>query len=198
MRTSASEPRPLTAVIAGFAAASAACLLVLLAAAVVFVHPTVNAEPAQTAASVGDLQYAVNNGWVLDPHRRVDAQIARGLPAAARHLGPDDLLYAVFVQVTNGTAKPVPMATDVALRDVTNRKYTPLPLGAGNRYAYRPGVLAPKSQQPAADSPAGGDQSAEGLMLVFKISRQAYEDGPVQLLVHDPGDPAVTGSMQVL
>src|SRR5215208_4435743 len=110
MRTSASDRRPLTAVIAGFAAASAACLLVLLPAAVVFVHPTVNAEPAQTAASVGALQYAVNNGWILDPHRRVDAQVARGVPAAARRLGPDELLYGVFVQVANRSAKPVPMA----------------------------------------------------------------------------------------
>ncbi len=198
MRTSRSDARPLTILVAGIALVSTACLLVLLAAGVVFLHPTVNAEPAQTTATVGNLRYSVNNAWVLDPQRQVDEPYARGLPAAARHLGQDELLYAVFVEVTNGTAKPVPMATDLALRDVTNREYAALTLAGANPYAYRPATMAPMSQQPAARSPAGVDQSAEGLMLVFRIPRQAYENGPLELLVHDPADPASTGSMQVL
>jgi len=44
MRTSRTDARPLTALVAGIALVSTACLLVVLAAAVVFLHPTVNAE----------------------------------------------------------------------------------------------------------------------------------------------------------
>jgi hypothetical protein len=126
MHNSASaHPRtpPLGALAAGLFLASSACALVLLAAAVVFLHPTVNAQPQQTAATVGDLHYAVNNAWILDPRRSVDAQVARGLPANDRKLGPDELLYAVFVGVTNETGRRLPMATHFALRDVTNRDY---------------------------------------------------------------------------
>jgi hypothetical protein len=192
-------PRPaLGALAAGLFVASTACALVLLAAAVVFLHPTVNAAPRQTAATVGDLHYAVNNTWILDPRRRVDADVARGLPAADRNLKPDELLYAVFVGVTNETTRPLPMATHVVLRDGTNHEYAPVPVGAANRYAYRPRTLAPKSHRPAPTTPAGEDLSADGLMLLFRIPRRAYDKGSLELLLRDPGDPASVGSIEVL
>jgi hypothetical protein len=188
----------LAALAAGLFVASSACVLVLLAAAIVFIHPAHSAQAAENTATVGDLHYAVENAWILEPHRRVDAQVARGLPAADRHLGPDELLYAVFVGVTNESDRRLPLATHVALRDVTNREYSPVPLGATNRYAYRSRTMAPRSHRPAPWTPAGEDLSADGLMLVFRIPRQAYDDGSLELLVRDPGDPAAVSSMQVL
>lgn len=191
------RPRPVSRLVGVFVA-TAATLFVLLGAAVVFVHPTVEAAPAQNTATVGGLHYAVENAWVLDPRRRVDAEVARGLPAAARRPAPDKLLYAVFVGVTNETARPLPMAPHVTLRDVTNRDYDPLRLGPGNRYAYRARTMPPQSHRPAPWTPAARDLSADGLMLVFRIPRRAYEDGPLELLVRDPVDPATAASLQVL
>lgn len=175
--------------------AAGACLLAL-AAAVVFLHPTVRAEPKYDSATVGGLHYAVNNAWILDPSRRVDMQIARGLPAADRNLGPKEVLFAVFVGVTNETNRQRPMATHIALRDVANRDYTPVRVGAGNRYAYRPLAMAPQTHRPAPWTPAGKDLVADGLMLVFRIPRGAYENGPLELLLRDPGDPTAIASMQ--
>jgi hypothetical protein len=188
----------LVAVGAGVFVAAAASLLVLLAAAVVFIHPTVNAAPEQNTATVGGLHYAVNDAWVLDPRRRVDAQVARGLPASVRKPAADRLLYAVFVGVTNETTRRLPMATHVTLRDVTNHEYAPVPLGHRNRYAYRARSMAPQSHRPAPWTPAARDISADGLMLVFQIPRRAYENGPLELLVRDPVDPATVASLQVL
>ena len=189
---------PTAALAVGVFLLSSACALVLLAAAILFIHPAVGSSTAQNAATVGDLHYAVNNAWILDPHRRVDAEIARGLPAADRNLGPDELLFAVFVGVTNETERRLPMATHIALRDVTNHSYAPVPLGTDNRYAYRPGSIAPQSHQPLPTTPAGEDMSADGLMLVFRIPRRAYDDGPVELRVQDPAHPARVASLQVL
>ncbi len=189
---------PLAAVGAGLALASAAVLIVVLAAAVIFIRPAVSGTPAQTAATVGDLHYAVNNAWVLDPERPLDAAFASGLPQADRALGADELLLAVFVGVTNETDRRVPMAKQLALQDSTNHVYAPVPLGPANRYAYRAGTIASKSHQPAPSSPAGSDQSAEGLLLVFRIPLRAYDDGGLALIVRDPADPARTGSLQVL
>jgi hypothetical protein len=189
---------PLGALAALLFLASSACLILLIAAAVVFIHPAIGAQPPQTTATVGGLDYAVTNAWLLDPKSSIDAEVARGLPAADRSLAPDEALYAVFVGVTNATGRQLPMAAHVVLRDVMNRDYTPVALGAANQYAYRPGTMAPRSQQPAPGTPAAGDMSAEGLLLVFRIPRNAYDNGPLELLVHDPADPAAVATMQVL
>ena len=180
----------------GAFAAASACLLIVLAAAVVLIHPTVRAEAKNNSATVGGLHYAVNNAWIVDPDRHVDAKVARGLPAADLHVGAGEVLYAVFVGVTNETDRRLPMATQIALRDVTNRDYVPLPLGERNPYAYRPLTMAPQTHRPAPWAPAGKDLAAEGFLLVFRIPRGAYENGPLELLVHDPGDPTAVASMQ--
>jgi hypothetical protein len=179
-------------------AACALTVLALFAAAVVFLHPTVEAAPQDDAATVGGLHYTVTNAWVLDPQRRVDAQVARGLSAADRHLPADQVLYAVFVGVTNETGRRLPMARHIVLRSATNREYAPLALGAGNRYAYRPRTVAPQTHRPAPWTPAGQDLSAEGRMLVFRIPRRAYDDGSLELLIRDPHDPAAVRAVEVL
>jgi hypothetical protein len=198
MRNTDSAEARIAAPAVGAFVAAGACLLIVLAAAVVFIRPTVGAVPQDNSATVGGLHYAVNNAWPLNPRRAVDAQVARGLPAADRNLGRGEMLYAVFVGVTNETHERLPMATQVALRDVTNREYTPVRLGAHNRYAYRPRMMAAQTHRPGPWTPAGQDMSAEGLMLVFRIPRGAYENGPLELLVHDPGDPTSVASLLTL
>lgn len=197
-RTTPDIGPPLAAIGAGLFLAASACVLLLLGAAVVFLHPTVRAEPTQDSATVGGLHYTVNNAWLVDPQWRVDAPIARGLPASDRKLGPDELLYAVFVGVTNETGRRLPMARQFALLDATNHEYPPAPLGEDNRYAYRPHVMAPQTHRPAPWTPAGQDMTAEGLMLVFRIPRSAYNNGGLELVVHDPAHPATTHALPVL
>jgi hypothetical protein len=177
--------------------AAAATVLVLLAAAVVFVHRTVQASPSGTEETVGGLHYSVENAWILTPSRSVDAPLAKGLPSADTRAGGDHLLYAVFVDVTNETDRSLPMASEIALRDTRNREYAPLALGAGNAYAYRPGVIAAQTHRPAQGTAAGRDLSAEGSMLVFRVPRRSYNDGPLELVVHDPAHPASARTIQV-
>jgi hypothetical protein len=186
--------------IAGLAAlvvvAATACVFVTLAAAVVFVHRTVRATPAGTEETVGGLHYSVDNAWILNPNRKVDAQVAKGLPAAGRASGRQ-LLYAVFVGVTNETDRRLPMAKDIELRDTENREYAPLRLGRANAYAYRPHVMAPQTHRPAPWTAAGSNLAAVGSMLVFRITRQAYAGGPLELVVHDPAHPDSVRTIQV-
>jgi hypothetical protein len=176
---------------------AAVCVFVMVAAAVIFVHRAVAGSPAETTATVGGLHYSVNNGWVLDPRRRVDARVAKGLPASDRHLPSDQLVYAVFVGVTNETRKPLPMASDVALRDTRNREFAPTRIAADNGYAYKPAVLDGKSHLPAPGTPAATDLSAGGLMLVFRIPRRSYDDGPLELVLHDPQRPGSINTVQI-
>jgi hypothetical protein len=171
------------------------CVFLLVAAALILVRPAVASAPGQSTATVDGLRYTVNNAWILDPHRRVDAKLAEGLPASDAHLPPDELLFAVFVGVTNETGSPRRMVSDIALRDTSNRNYAPTRLAPDNRFAYAPTVLHGKSHVPASGAPAETDISADGLMLVFRIPRRAYTDGPLQLLLHGPRQP---GSVHAL
>jgi hypothetical protein len=178
-------------------AAAAACVFVMVAAAVVFVHRTVRTTPTGTEETVGGLHYSVDNAWILNPDRKVDAQVAKGLPVAARRANRRQLLYAVFVGVTNETDRGLRMAKDIELRDVLNREYAPLPLGRENAYAYRPRVVEPQTHRPAQWTAPGRDLSAVGSMLVFRIPRQAYAGGPLELVVHDPAHPDSVRTIQV-
>jgi hypothetical protein len=174
-----------------------ATVFVLFVAAVVFVHRTVQTSPSGTEETIGGLHYHVDNAWILDPKQSVDAPLAKGLPRADTRAGGHHLLYAVFVGVTNETGRRLPMATDVELRDTRNREYGPLPLGRDNAYAYRPVVMAPQTHQPAPSTPAARNLSAVGSMLVFRIPRRSYDDGPLELVVHDPAHPASVSTIQV-
>jgi hypothetical protein len=178
------------------AIAAAVVVVVALTALVIFVRPAVHGQPDQTTVTAGGLHYKVNNAWVLQPRRRLDAAIARGLPRADAHLSPDELLYAVFVGVTNEHDAPLPMASDIALRDTLGVEYAPTPLGPANEYAYRPTVLEGKAHLPAPWTAAGGDLTADGLMLVFRIPRRSYENGPLQLLLRDPLRPGTVQTVQ--
>jgi hypothetical protein len=146
---------------------------------------------------VGGLHYSVNNAWVLDPRRSVDAKLAEGLPASDAHLPSDELLFAVFVGVTNETTTPHRMVSGIALRDTRNREYAPTRVAPDNGFAYKPGVLDGTSHLPAPGTPAATDLSADGLMLVFRIPRRSYDDGPLQLALHDPQHPGSVQALQI-
>jgi hypothetical protein len=191
-----SRPVSFAGLAAVVAIGAAILVFLIVAAAMAVVHPSVNREARHNTVTVGGLQYSINNAWILNPHRAVDRTIAQGLPARDRHLRAGEALYAVFLGVDNPTGRARPMASDLALRDLANREYAPTPIARGNPYAYEPSVLAAGAQLPASDSPAGRDISADGLMLVFRIPRSSYENGPLQLLVHDPAHPDSVWTVQ--
>jgi hypothetical protein len=193
VRRTAASPSIAACILLGVAA----CLVALLAAAVIFIRPTLDAAPAQTSATVGGLHYSVNNAWVLHPRRDVEAGVAEGLPSSARRLGAHNLLYAVFVGVTNESGRRLLMASEFALRDTRNREFAPIRLRPRNAFAYRPRVMAPKTHRPAPWTAAGRDLAADGLMLVFRIPRRSYNDGPLELVVHDPRQPASVRTLQM-
>ena len=103
----------------------------------------------------------------------------------------------MFVGATNESDRRLRWRAHIELRDTRNREYTPLPLRHDNGFAYRPVVMAPQTHQPASSTAAAKDLSAVGSMLLFRISRRSYDDGPLELLVRDPARPASVRTIQV-
>jgi hypothetical protein len=148
-------------------------------------------------ATVGGLQYRSVQGRPLDPSNPVDARILKGLPAAERPAGKRDVLFGAFVTIANGSARRLPTADRIELRDDALRVHKPLRLPAGNPYAYRPQTLSPGAQVPRFGTPAADNLAAGGELLLFRVSAWRYRNGGFELVVHDPLHPGVTRTVQL-
>src|SRR6266480_7265169 len=91
---------------------------------------------------VGPLVYEVQQSRQLNSFDVEDAPYLRGLPAAARTLGPGQEWFGVFMQVYNHNTQALPAASEVTISDTQGNTYTPVALEQSNLYAYRAGEVA--------------------------------------------------------
>jgi hypothetical protein len=178
--------------------ASFVALLVVLAAAafgvllalVVLVKPTHAVAPGNRVVAVGGLQYEAMLGRSVHPSHPVDAQIVAGLPAGERRLGSGQMLFGAFVAVANDSSRFLPAARRIELRDDAGHVYRPLRLPASNPYAYAPRPVPPKTRIPGLGTPADDNLAATGRLLLFRIRAASYDDGLLELVIHDARAPA--------
>lgn len=168
-------------------------MLIMLALA----KPTSASPPDYEAVSVGGLDYQLDLGRLIDPATPVDAAIVRGLPASERRVPPRQSLFGAFISITNSTGGRLPSARDIVLRDDAGNVYRPIPLPPGNPYAYRSQTVPPHTQVPAPFSQPSTDLAATGYLLLYRIPAEAFDDGVLELVVHDPANPARTASVLV-
>ena len=173
------------------ALALVAGMLVLLGLA----KPTNAAAPNYAVVTVGGLQYQAMNGRQLDPAGPIDAAILRGLPAAERRTPPGQMLYGVFLSVSNGTPRPLRSANRIELLDESNRVYQPLPLAAGDPYAYTPRLVPAGATIPVFGSPAADNLAAEGYLVLFRVPTASFNAGGLEIVIHDPAHPAQTETL---
>ena len=141
-------------------------------------------DPAAAAIGrtlqAGGVTYTSPAARPLDPRNRVDAGLIKGAPQAG---DPHRIWFGAFLVATNDGTRPAAMARRIVLRDLIGRTYRPVTLPRANRYAYRPRTLARGAQAPAPTSPAESNLAAGGELLLFRIPRSAYEEGPLEVQV---------------
>jgi hypothetical protein len=99
--------------------------------------------------------------------------------------------------VTNDSSRALRAAHRIELRDNRGRVYRPVALPASNVYGYRARVVRPGTRLPTLGSPADDNLAAAGLMLLFRIPAFDYDDGVLELVIHDPLHPADTVSLSI-
>lgn len=129
---------------------------------------------------LGPLQYQVQISRALNPASVEDKAYLQGVTAADAKLKPNETWFAVFVRVINDTGKYQPIANDFSIEDTQHQVYKPTPLPSTNVFAYRGGVLAPKSQLPPFDS-APSETSINGELLLFKVTYDSIANRPLEL-----------------
>ena len=163
-----------------------AALPLVLGLLVAVAKPQAPTPVDYSAATVGGLRYVATTDRPIHASDAVDARIVKGLPAGERRAGRENLLLGVFVTVANDSRRPRPSAARIDLRDEAMHVYRPLRLPAANRYAYRPGMLAPGARVPRNGTPAADNLAAGGRLLLYRVPAWRYRSGALELVVHDP------------
>ena len=191
-----SRARTLTAVLAAVAAAFA-----LAACGESHTKVTTGTYAGESGANapylnVGPLVYEVQLSRELNPANSEDAAYLQGLGAAESKLEPGEEWFAVFVQVYNNTNQSHLAAETMTISDTAGNTYTPIVPAAVNQYAYRGGVVPPKSQLPPPDTTAA-DGPTQGALLLYKIKILSLDNRPLELKITNPDNLVESASAEL-
>jgi hypothetical protein len=146
--------------------------------------------------NVGPLIYEVQLSRELNPYDTEDSTYLSGLTPAQRKLGPGEEWFGVFLQVYNETSAPHVATTDISISDTQENVYTPIAPALTNEFAYRGGLISPRSRIPALDTTAANGPT-QGALVLFKIKIVSLDNRPIEIKFVDPFDPAETASAEL-
>jgi hypothetical protein len=146
--------------------------------------------------NVGPLIYEVQLSRELNPADTEDAAYLKGLTPAQRKLARGEEWFAVFLQVYNESSAPHPAATDLTISDTQANVYTPTIPAATNEFAYRGGLMQPKSRIPALNTVAANGPT-QGALLLYKIKIVSLDNRPLEFKIVDPLNPTQTAQAEL-
>ncbi|HXD53346.1 MAG TPA: hypothetical protein VN618_01200 [Solirubrobacteraceae bacterium] len=145
---------------------------------------------------VGPLVYEVQLSRELNPTNEEDAAYLQGLGAAESKLEPGQEWFMVSVQVYNNGDQARRATETMTISDTQGNTYAPIVPGSVNAYAYRGGIVAPKSQLPPPDTTANSGPT-QGSLLLYKIKVQSLDNRPLELKITNPEDLAESASAEL-
>jgi hypothetical protein len=134
---------------------------------------------------VGNLVYEVQLSRQLNPANVEDAAYLAGLGPAEKKLLPGQEWFGVFLQVYNNTPTPWPAAPTATITDTQGNNYLPIIPLASNEYAYRGGIVPPKSRIPAPGTTAAYGPT-QGSLVLFKIEGVSLDNRPLKIKIRNP------------
>ncbi len=179
----------LSAVLFAVLVTCAAGLVGVLLALVLIAKPTNNAASDDRVVAVGGLQYEAMLGRPIHPRDSVDAPMVAGVPARELRLRSGQMLFGAFIAVANDSPQSREAARRIELRDDAGHVYRPLPLSASNPYAYVARPVPPRTRIPGFGTPEDDNLAATGKLLLFRIPASSFDEGTLELVIHDARDP---------
>jgi len=139
--------------------------------------------------SLGEMKYQVQISRQLNPYDIQDKYYLRGVPAGQEQLKPDEVWFAVFVQVENEASTPQQPSGEIKILDTQDEAFTPLTLDDTNLFAYRSAEAIPAGEiLPLKDTPSY-DTPIRGAMLLFKLKGTALDNRPLELEIKGTTTP---------
>jgi hypothetical protein len=146
--------------------------------------------------NVGPLIYEVQLSRELNPADTEDASYLSGLTPVQRQLRPGEEWFGVFLQVYNESSASHTAARSLTISDTQQNLYTPIVPASTNEFAYRGGLLPPKTRIPELGTVAANGPT-QGALLLYKIKVVLLDNRPLILKIVDPLDPSQSASAEL-
>jgi len=146
------------------------------------------AETEGLYLDVNGLKYQIEMSRYMNPNDPEDAEYLVGLPETSPEPSEDEIYFGVWVRVENTSEDETrPAASIWEIHDTQENVYRPLPIDTEvNPYAFEPVDVPPKTVIPLTTS-AAGQGPIQGLMLLFKIRNDSFQNRPLELRFRNGG-----------
>jgi hypothetical protein len=146
------------------------------------------AETEGLYLDVNGLKYQIQMSRYMNPNDVEDSQYLVGLPENAPAPSEDEIYFGVWVRVENTSEDETrPAASIWEIHDTQENVYRPIPIDTDiNPFAFNPGDVPPKTVIPLSSS-AAGQGPIQGLMLLFKIRNESFQNRPLELKFRNGG-----------
>ena len=151
-----------------------------------------NANNNGDYVQAGAVTYQLQVSRELNQFATEDHQYLTGLPAGTARPTPDQLWYGVFLWAKNSGHVPQQTADTFTIVDTAGDRYYPVPLNSSvNGYAWTAQTLQPLDTEPGLDTTASFGPTQGGLVL-FKLNTSVYNNRPLTLEIHQPGESRIS------
>lgn len=146
------------------------------------------AETEGIYLDVNGLKYQIQMSRYMNPSDVEDREYLVGLPEGTAEPSEDEIYFGVWVRVENTSEEETrPSATIWEIHDTQENVYRPLAVDTDlNPFAFDPGDVPPKTVIPRPTS-AAGQGPIQGLMLLFKIRNESFQNRPLELKFRNGG-----------
>ncbi len=163
--------------------ALATALVGLVAAGCGGTHATLVAETEGIYLDVNGLKYQIEMSRYMNPADIEDREYLRGLPEDEAATTGEQTWFGVWIRVQNvSETETRQSATEWAIHDTQENVYEPVPLDPEvNVFAFQPGTELPPMSVLPLPSTAAGQGPIQGLLLLFKIENDSFQNRPLEL-----------------
>lgn len=146
------------------------------------------AETEGLYLDVNGLKYQIEMSRYMNPNDIEDREYLVGLPQSSSPPSEDEIYFGVWVRVENTSEDETRSAASIwEIHDTQENVYRPIPLDTDiNPFAFEPVDVPPKTVIPLTSS-AAGQGPVQGLLLLFKIRNESFQNRPLELKFRNGG-----------
>ena len=146
------------------------------------------AETEGLYLDINGLKYQIEMSRYMNPNDVEDREYLVGLPENSPPPSEDEIYFGVWVRVENvSETETRPAASIWEIHDTQENIYRPIPVDTElNPFAFEPVDVPPKTVIPLASS-AAGQGPIQGLMLLFKLRNESFQNRPLELKFSNGG-----------
>ena len=146
------------------------------------------AETEGIYLDINGLKYQIEMSRYMNPNDVEDSAYLVGLPESSPPPTEDEIYFGVWVRIQNvSETETRPAASIWEIHDTQDNIYRPIPIDTDiNPWAFEAIDVPPGTVIPLPSS-AAGQGPIQGVLLLFKIRNQSFQNRPLELRFRNGG-----------